>query len=70
MLQVREHLRDKKSRETVAEYLCMKAKEEGSSDNITVVIVFLRDHINLDDDEQTNDNATEANKLSSEIDCC
>jgi len=46
--QVREYIRDASNdRSALARHLCLKAKDAGSTDNITVVIIFLRENINL-----------------------
>ena len=42
----------------VSEFLCLKAKSEGSSDNITVVVVFFRDDVNMGSDEAAEECVT------------
>ena len=55
---MKEYIRKGSDRAEVAEYLCMKAKAEGSTDNITVIIVFLREHINLAEETTEENTAT------------
>ncbi|CAK8694781.1 unnamed protein product [Clavelina lepadiformis] len=47
---VRDHLSETNDRATVTHTLCMKAKSEGSTDNITVLVIFLREDINLNEE--------------------
>lgn len=44
-------MRETNDKSTIAKMLCNKAKEARSNDNITVVVVFLKDDITLVDDD-------------------
>lgn len=48
LTQVQDYVKEPANkRDDISAYLCQQAKDKGSTDNITVVVVFLRDEINL-----------------------